>query len=169
MATGDPVIVGLYPQPPGADAAALDFRVGGSTPGEVVELYAFDAAAIEYLDLIGVVSLKYTGANLSLIVPWMAATATANNVKWDAAVRRLNSSTDMDAAHVYSFQTVTATTQAAAGRTSYTTIGFTQAQANSMAAGDVVIVRLKRDATNAADTMAGDAQVLAGQVLVAEA
>ena len=165
MATGDPVLVGLGPQPPSANAARLDYRVGGSTPGEVVEVWDFVAG--EYLDLLGVVSGRYTGAAFFLVLPWMATTAATGNCKWDAGFRRLSSAVDLDAAHVYSFQTVTATTAATPGQITYTTIPFTQAQANSLSAGDVVRIRIRRD-TLASLTRAGAAELIADLVTAVE-
>lgn len=167
MASGDSVLVGLYPIPPGADGCATVFRLGGSTPGELLETYSFDADSVEYMDFIGRVSDRYAGAALSVRLPWVAASATTGSCTWDVAIRRLNTAEDIDVAHTYAYQSATTTAPATNGFQVTTSIAMTQAQADAIVAGEPAILRVRRGA--ASDTMVGDAQLIGAAIAVIEA
>ncbi len=148
---------------PGTTYAQIFWRVGGSTPAESAMLLAYDASATEYADWKVRMPAHYAGGGLTLIIEWMAASATANDVVWEAAIRRIeNDAEDIDGSHTYDFNTATATTTASAtGETVNTTITFTSgADMDSWAAGETAIVRIRRKHDNAGDTMAGDAQLV---------
>jgi len=145
--------------PPGADGAALEFRAGGSTPAENMEVFSFDAAAIEYVDLYGKVSARYATGNFKVDLPWMAASATSGAVVWEVGVRRVHSGEAFSTAQTYSYQSATTTAPGTNGQTATTSINFTQAQADAIVAGDKVVVRVRRNATAGGDTMTGDAQL----------
>lgn len=168
MAVNDILAAGFMAVPPASNAAGLEFRAGGSTDNESNPVWAFDASSSEKLDLHGVMSPRYTGASLKVRIPWVAASATANGVRWAAAFRRYDTAEDLDASHSYSEQEATGTAPATNGATVYTEIAFTQAQADSIAAGEAFVLRIRRDVADAADTMTGDAQLLAGRVMVIE-
>lgn len=135
-------------------------RVGGSTPAEALDLHAFDAAAIEYLDF-KCLLFGYAGGGLTVTLPWMSATATTGVTRWGVAIRRFqDDAEDIDAAHTYDFNDVDDTTASATGELSYPTVTFTDgADMDSWAVGEVAIVRVRRNASHANDTMAGDAQL----------
>ncbi len=67
---------------------------------------------------------------------------------------------DIDSDGFDAIQTVTDTTNATSGIVTRTSITFTQAQADSIAAGDAFRLRVTRDANAGGDTMTGDAQIL---------
>ncbi|MBK7424296.1 MAG: hypothetical protein IPJ48_15125 [Propionivibrio sp.] len=68
---------------------------------------------------------------------------------------------DIDAAHTYDYNDVDDTAASASGELSYPTVTFTNgADMDSWAAGEMATVRVRRNASHANDTMAGDAQLV---------
>lgn len=126
-------------------------------------LAAYDAAADENLDFEGVLPRHYAGGGLTITLVWMAATATSGNVIWNAQIER-HSDDDIDL-DSDSFSAANASSAVAApsvsGEVSYDTITFTDgADMDSLVAGESFRLRITRDADNASDTMAGDAQLM---------
>ncbi|TPV96161.1 MAG: hypothetical protein B7733_06335 [Myxococcales bacterium FL481] len=161
MASGDPVVQILGEMPPDANFATLDTRTGGSTPAEEVTVWDFDASTVEYVDykcrLHG-----YDGGGLTFRIFWMASTATADECRWEIAIRRVaDDAEDVDSSHSYTYNAVDATAPSASGEVDYATITFTDgADMDSWADGEVAIVRLRRNASDAADDMTGDAELV---------
>jgi hypothetical protein len=90
----------------------------------------------------------------------MAATATTGNVKWNAEVERTTAQ-DTDSDSFAAAQTATTTCSGTSGILVETSIQFTSgAQMDSVVAGERFRVRVSRDANDAGDTMAGNAQLL---------
>lgn len=159
MATNDPVLVSFYPLLPGANAAALVFRQDGSSPKITYEALSFDADAIEYGDFACRVSDRYGGGNFAVKFAFTAASATSGSVVWEIGFHRNPTSEDIDTAHTFSYQSVTVACGATNGFPIYTSIAFTQAQADALAAGEQVIMRVRRNATSGSDGMLGDAEL----------
>ena len=147
----------------GSTFATLDRRAGGSSPAEQFFVADFDAAAIEYLDFRGIIPQNYAGGGYTLRLWWGATTATTGDVVWDAAFRAVkDAAEDIDTSQTYDFNTVTDTAPGTSGQYTAAVITFTDgADADSTAAGDPFIVRLRRNATSVNDTMAGDAELMA--------
>lgn len=162
MASGDPVVQILEVIPPGSTNAEPGTRVGGSTPPENIFLWNFDAATIEYLDFKCVLR-GYSGGGLTFTLPWSAASATSGVTRWGVAVRRMNDDAeDIDVSHTYDYNDGDDTAASASGELSYPTITFTDgADMDSWANGEMAIVRVRRNASHANDTMTGDAQLWA--------
>lgn len=160
MASGDPVVQVLAIIPPGANAATIDTRAGGSTPAENVMLHDFDAGVSEYLDR-KCILVGYDGGGLTFTIPWSASTATGNQARWEIAIRRVqDDAEDIDSAHTYVFNGVSDTAPSASGELSYPTITFTDgADMDSWADGEIAIVRIYRDHDHTDDTMTGDAEL----------
>lgn len=161
MASGDPVVKILSILPPGASMATPDTRAGGSTPAESVDVWDFDASAIEYLDFKCTLE-GYDGGGLTFTLPWSASSATTNEVVWGIAIRRMDDDAeDIDASHTYVYNDATAdTAPSASGELSYPTIAFTDgADMDSWGNDEVAIVRVRRNATDAGDDMTGDAEL----------
>jgi hypothetical protein len=160
MASGDPVVQVLRVMPPGASAATMDARAGGSTPAESVVVYDFDASADEYIDFLCQLT-GYDGGGLTFTLPWSASSATSGQVRWEIGIRRMNDDAeDVDAAHTYEFNGTSDTCGSASGELSYPTITFTNgADMDSWADGEVAIVRVHRDYDHADDGMSGDAEL----------
>lgn len=163
MASGDPVVHILRILPLSASFAPLSVRAGGSSPAETMMFLAtFDAATIEYVDLLCKLE-GYGGGGLSWTLPWSAATATTLETRWEIGVRRFqDDAEDLDAAHTYAFNFVEDTAPSLSGEISYASITFTDgADMDSWAEGEFAIVRIRRNAADAGDDMAGDAELWA--------
>lgn len=160
MASGNPVVEILEVLTPASSGAELTVRAGGSTPAERVTVHAFDAASIEYLDFKCLLR-GYGGGGLTFTLPWSAASATSNAVRWGIAIRRFqDDAEDLDASHTYDFNSTDDTAASASGELSMPTITFTDgADMDSWADGEVAIVRVRREANHANDTMTGDAEL----------
>ena len=160
MASGNPVVQVLSIMPPGANFPTPDKRAGGSTPAESVDVLDFDAGAIEYMDFKCVLR-GYAGGGLTFELPWSASSATSGVTRWGIAIRRMqDDAEDIDASHSYDFNEVDDTAPSVSGEVAYPTITFTDgADMDSWADGEVAIVRVRRNATHANDTMAGDAEL----------
>lgn len=168
MAVGDVLASGFAAVPPATNAAALEFRAGGSTDNESYPVWAFDASSAEKLDLHGVMSPRYTGAGMKLRMEWVAASGTTSNVRWAAAFRRLPTGEAITGSHSYSEQAASSATPGTLGHPAYVEITFTQAQADAIAAGEGFVLRVRRAIEHADDVMSGDAQLLAHTALVIE-
>lgn len=160
MASGDPVVQILEVMPPGANAATIDIRPGGSTPAENVLVYDFDASSDEYMDFKCMLR-GYDGGGLTFTLPWSASSATSGQARWEVGIRRMDDDAeDIDAAHTYDYNGVSDTAPSASGELSYPTIAFTDgSDMDSWADGEVAIVRVHRDYDHAEDGMAGDAEL----------
>ncbi len=126
---------------------------------------AFDATTAEtcYWTLCAPQGLTGT---LSLVVSFMMASATSGKVDFEAAIEAVTSgdATDLDAGTSFdTANTITApTVPATAGYMAQFTVTLTTA--DSIAAGDLVRVSLKRDAADGTnDTATGDCYVLAAE------
>lgn len=121
-------------------------------------LLAFGATVDENVVLSGVIPGEYLRDSLTVTIQWVAATATANDVVWNAAFERMT--TDIDADSFAAVQAVTTTAPGTSGVPVSSQITFTQAQADGVVPRDPFRLRITRDANSGSDTMAGDAQVL---------
>ena len=164
MASGNVVVEVIKEMPQGSSYATLDVRVGAASPAESVEVYDFDASTIEYMDFLCRLSEDYDGGGLTFTIAWAASSATSNATRWGIAIRAIPDDTeDLDTtAHSYDFNDVDATAPSASGEVAYDTITFTAgADMDSWAVGELAIVRIRRNASHANDTMTGDAELLA--------
>jgi len=158
MASGDPVVQVIEVIPPTTLYAVLTRRVGGSTPAEGNNVWAFDAATTWYLDFLCALR-GYGGGGLTFTLPWTAATATSGTVIWGIGIRRLLVGTDdVDVAHTYDYNASSAdTAPGTSGFLFNSTITFTDgADMDSWANNELGIVRVRRDI---ADTMAGNSEL----------
>lgn len=158
MASGDPVVIFLEASPLGETGATPDILDGGSTPPEKVKVWDFDAGAIEYLDF-KVQLVGYSGGGLTFRIKWSADTAITNETEWEIGIRAFpDDAEDLDSAHTYLFNAVTATAPSALNEVSYDDITFTDgADMDNWAEGEIAILRFRRNATSGNDDMAGDA------------
>jgi hypothetical protein len=160
MASGETLLIftPLHNQPPASGAATLDLR--NSHP-----VLDFDAAAAEDAIFGAILPRHYAGGGLTVILTWMATSATSGDVKWNAAIERDDSGTDLDADSFASAQTTTTTAPATSGAPITTSIAFTSgAQMDSLAVGEKFRLKVTRDAAAGGDTMTGDAEILAIEI-----
>ena len=157
MASGN-TLFELMPQanePPSSAYATLDTRNG-------ICVLDFDAASIESAVFRGVLPSHYAGGGLTLDLFWLGATATSGDVKWGAAWEEQDAgNNDLDADAFGTESTQTTTTNGTSGKVTKSTITITHANMGSPAAGDPFRLKIRRIANDAADTMTGDAQLLA--------
>lgn len=160
MASGDSVVQILEVWPPSTLFAVLTRRVGASSPAEGQNVWAFDAATIWYLDFLCYLR-GYGGGGLTFTLPWTAATATSGVTRWGVAIHRLQAGTDdVDVAHTYVYTTVDATAPATSGFVLYTDIAVTNGtNLDNWADGELAVVRVRREANHANDTMAGNSEL----------
>ena len=160
MASGDIVVAVVDVLPPATLAATPAVRAGGSTPAESVLVWSFPTDSSAYLDFKCLLQ-GYDGGGLTFTLPWSAASASADEVRWEMAIRALpDDAEDIDVSHTYVYNGVTDTCASASGELSYPTIAFTHGpDMDSWADGQLGIVRLYRDHDHAADIMAGNAEL----------
>ena len=156
MASGDPVVQVLAVMPPGSGAATMDVRVGGSTPAENVIVYDFDAASDEYMDYLCKLE-GYGGGGLTFTRPYSMSSATSGGVRIELAIRRMDTAEDIDGAHSYDYNGVSSDVPGTSGALAYPTIAFTNgSDMDSLAEGELFILREHRDYDHAYDDAAGD-------------
>lgn len=134
-------------------------RVNG-TNFPVVSL-AYDAAATEtaYFKW---VAIAYGSGNVTAKVGWYADTASSGDVRWEVALAAITPDTDTQDVETKAFATAHAFTDSHLGTTGQRVHEASQAISNldSIAAGDMCVLRVSRLGADAADTMTGDAQLL---------
>lgn len=145
----------LVNEAPSANFATLNARNGHA----VLE---FDASTAESAIFTGVLPNDYSGAGITAAIYWAGATATSGNVMWQVAIERIDAGgqdTDSDGfASAQAFAAAAA--NASSGVITKSTLNISNgANMDSLAAGDLFRLKVTRDASNASDTMTGDAQL----------
>jgi hypothetical protein len=144
-------------QPPSSGFATLDTR-------NSIAILDFDDASTEgsiYVGVIPEAAVLTSGIIVSL--RWMATTATSGNVRWSVSFERCNTDLDTD-----SFDTATAATATTNGTSGIVTVtDITCTSIDSLAALDLYRVRVQRLGGDGADTMTGDAELVAVELRTA--
>lgn len=158
---GAKLIDKLYPtgyEPPASNYATLDTRnahtvldFDGSTDEEAVWTFQLPS--------------HYAGGGLSVDIFCSFTSATSGSVRWQAAIERMDlSSLDIDSDSFASFQSAGGSAPGTSGRIIKVTVAFTDgAQMDSLAAGELGRLKIRRDAdgTSGTDDITTDAEVLA--------
>lgn len=122
--------------------------------------YAFDAAAIESL-FFRFRASDYTSGDVAVSLDWYADSASTGDVVWGAQLAAITPDTDTQDVETDGLPTVTTVTDSHLGTTGQRlhrcTITLTGAALDSLAAQDHAVLCVTRQASNGADTMAGDA------------
>ena len=121
----------------------------------------FDATTAESCNWTLVAPQGLTGT-LTAIVTYRMTSATTGGVAFSAAVEAITDGDTVDTDSASSFDTSnvnTATVPGTAGHIDQ--ISITLTNADSIAAGDLVRLKLTRETANGSDTATGDAEVLA--------
>jgi hypothetical protein len=157
MASGDTLVVftALNNSPPTTRFATQDTFVDGSTPTLQYPVLDFDpGATTEFADFISVMPGQYDGSSAIEVVIGWSSDATSGNVKWDISFKSVSDDVDdLDTKAFAAIQSITDATASAAGEVVYSVIDFTNAQADSVGANEMFILRIERDSADAADTM----------------
>lgn len=146
--------------PSAANAATLT-TVALTSANEPVPVLAFDAATDEFA-LFQIAMPNYASGNPTLEIRWTAASATSGDVIWGVQLLAYTPNTDAGALSGEAFATANTVTDThlgtAAGRVMTATI--TISNLDSVTAGDLVWLRVYRDADAGGDTMTGDAHLV---------
>lgn len=162
MATGNVILppgAAVLPDGSTSNAAPAMQRTKSSAtaPGVYFLQLAFDATAEEWATWEFRMPDDYASGPV-LRVQFKMTSATSGAVVWDGRVAATTptDATDVDARGFSSANTVTQTVASTAGY--LVDASITLSNADSVAAGDFVVIRLARAAADAGDTATGDAE-----------
>ena len=153
--------IGVYTprdnQPPASAFATLDTR-------NSVACLDFDTATEESAIFVGVIpEAAVLTSGITVRITWAASTATSGDCRWGAAWMRCNTDIDSD-----SFDTATEATTTTSGTSGIPSVtSITCTTIDSLAVGEMYRLKIYRDTGDAADTMAGDAELLTVEVRTA--
>lgn len=160
MASGN-TLLALTPtqnEPPATGYATLDSR-------NSVFVLDFDDSAVESAVFRGVVPGQYAGGGFTVDLYWLATSATAGDAKWGVSAERDDPNHfDLDGDNFGTESTVTTTANATSGKVVKSSLTITHANLGSPDPGDPFRVKVRRLASDVADTMSGDAELAAVHV-----
>lgn len=165
MATGTilcPIQAAAIPDGSTGNAAPAIALIQGTetNPKKHFFVAQFDAATDEHLWWTFRMPADYASGG-AVKLSWMTNSASANNVVWAArigAVTPADADTPVEHAEAAVSSTTTAGNATEARRLIETSISL--ANLDSVAAGDLVFLLVHRDADNASDTLAADAELI---------
>lgn len=158
----------LKAMPPGTLQAQEYVITGTSTPAESVWVHAFDDSVVEYMDFLCEMSPQYAGGGLTIRICWTTASATSNVCRWEIGIRAMpDDAEDLDnTSHDYSTNGyannfIEATAPSTAGEPVYDTITISAGtNMDNLAAGEMFILRIRRNTTTSGTDLSGDAQLI---------
>jgi len=163
MASGDTLCrwTPLDNEPPASAYATLDFR-------NVHPVLDFDGSADEEAVFSDVLPRHYAGGGLTIYLHVMFTSATTGSAYWQVAIERCDdASLDLDADSFAAFQGAAGNPNGTSGKMTLVTITFTNgAQMDSLVAGEVFRLKVRRDADGSAgtDNVTTDAELVAVEV-----
>lgn len=142
---------------PTSNPAAPSLVQGTNAP---VGGLAFDATTQETC-FFRFAALSYGSGNLTVTVDWYADTGSANGIVFGAAIMCITQNTDTQDIETDAFATESTASDTHLGTTGQRlhTFDITVSNLDSIAAGDDVVLRLRRLPADGSDTMTGDAIV----------
>lgn len=141
-------------QPPATAFATLDTRNSIA----VLDFGDTTAASVFWVGVMP--EAAALGSGLKVRIHWMATSATSGNARWGVAFERAG--TDLDADSYDTAAEATGAANAVSGIETATEITITTI--DGIVAGDRYRLRAYRAAADAADTMVGDAELIAVEV-----
>ena len=149
MATGDTLAIftPYQNEPPSANYATLDLRNGHP-------VLDFDGATDEEAVFTGILPRHYGGGGLTIYLHVMFTSATSGNAYWQVGIERMDDGTlDLDADSFAAWQGAAGNPNTVSGKMTLVTITFTAgAQMDSLAAGEMFRLKIRRDADGTAGT-----------------
>ena len=149
MASGDTLVVftPLSNEPPSTIYATLDTRNGHP-------VLDFDGAADEEAVFTAMLPRSYIGGGLTVYLHVAFTSATSGSAYWQAAIERIDdASLDIDADSFASFVGAAGNPNATSGKTTLVTLTFSSGAAmDSLAAGEMFRLKVRRDADGSAGT-----------------
>ena len=164
MASGETLLI-FTPsmnEPPGTNPATPDRR-------NYHDVLDFDASTDEEAVFKAVLPRNYSGGGVTVYVHYSMSSDSTNNVVWQGAFERIGDGIqDVDADGFAAFQSTGAVAVPTnLGNVGIDTITFTNgAQMDSIAVGELIRFKLRRDAddTSATDSASGDAELHAIEI-----
>jgi len=157
MASGDTLLIftPLHNQPPTSNFATLDVR----NQHPVLD---FDDTTDESAIFGGILPRNYDGGGITIYLHYAMSSATSGNIVWHATFERIGDEVqDIDSDDFAEANTDTDAVPSVSGKVGVASITFTDgADMDSIAAGEAFRLKATRDADNASDTTAGDAELL---------
>lgn len=155
MASGN-TLATFYPadnEPPASNFATLDTRNAHPT-------LDFDDTTAEAAVFTFFLPLNYGGGGITVSVNASMSSATSGTLGWTVEIERIATAQDIDSDGFASAQTITAATvSGTSGTPIETSVAISDgANMDSLAAGELGRIRIKRDVAN--DTATGDAELL---------
>lgn len=148
----------LANEPPASAFATIDLR-----NSHIV--LDFDGATDEEAVFSGVLPANYASGGLTIDTFWSFTSATSGNLRVQAAIERIDtSSLDIDADSFASFQSAGGTAPGTSGQVIKVSVTMTDgAQMDSLAASETFRLKIRRDAdgTSGTDDITTDAELLA--------
>jgi hypothetical protein len=125
----------------------------------------FDAASVEAA-FFQFIATAYGSGNLTVRIDWYADSASSGDVVWGAQIACITPNTDTQDIETDTLATASTATDTHLGTTGQRlhTIDITVSNLDSIAVGDLVTLRVYRDAAAGGDTMTGDATIVAVNV-----
>lgn len=126
-----------------------------------VSALAYDAGADEAA-FWKFIATAYASGNLTLDLYWYADTASSGDVVWGAAIACITPNTDSQDIETDALATENTATDSHLGTTGQRLhhVAITISNLDSIAAGDHVVIRIRRVGSNGSDTMTGDAALV---------
>ena len=164
MASGNTLVV-FMPQdnePPASNYATFDTRNSHPT-------LDFDGATDEEAVFSSILPRHYAGGGLTVYLHVAHTSATSGTSRWQADIERMDDGTlDTDAdSFTGSFQSAACTASGTSGIMTLVTITFTSgAQMDSLAAGEMFRLKIRRDAdgTSGTDDITTDAELMGVEI-----
>ncbi len=107
-------------------------------------------------------AISYGSGNLTLELLWYADTASSGDVVWGASINAITPNTDTQDVETDAFATENTATDSHLGTTGQRvhSVSITISNLDSIAAGDLCWLKVRRVAADGSDTMTGDAGLL---------
>lgn len=151
--------------PVSASAAARTYVAGVAGNGVQYPMYELSGSADNVFDLFGHVPPDYANGDLTIRIPFCSP-VSSGQVTLGVAFCALTAGFAVNDAFTFTYVSGTVSTPSTAYRTGVVTFTMTRAQANSISAGDPIVMRVKRTGT---DTSTGVVYVDWWGISVAEA
>jgi hypothetical protein len=145
--------------PPASNFATFDVIAGTNFPVPCLDFDTTTAESIYFYFR----ATEYGSGNLTIDIDWYADTAASGDVVWDAQIAAITPNTDSQDIETDALATANTVTDSHLGTVNQRLHRATVAISNldSLAADDWVVLKITRDVSDGADTMAGDASLVA--------
>jgi hypothetical protein len=135
-------------------------KSSATAPAPYFFVAAFDASTEEWLTFQFRMPDDYASAPVAK-VQWKATSATSGSVVWGVQLAAVTPGDAVNLNSAKAFATINQTTTTVPGTAGYMTeTSITLTNADSVAAGDFVVMRVARVAADAGDTATGDAEMV---------